>query len=133
MYLLLLVFGGLLGAAGVVLAGSGMSLRDGTFDPAILTPGIVAAAGGLLLIGLGAGLRTLQRIERTLASRPMPRASALHRYAAAASAARASERIRSTMERKPFERCGVRCSRKPMPSNSLTASVFRICLALLPE
>ncbi len=74
MYLLLLVFGGLLGAAGVVLAGSGMSLRDGTFDAAILTPGIVAAAGGLLLIGLGAGLRTLQRIERTLAARPMPRA-----------------------------------------------------------
>ena len=74
MYLLLLVFGGLLGAAGVVLAGSGMSLRDGTFDAAILTPGIVAAAGGLLLIGLGAGLRTLQRIERTLASRPIPRA-----------------------------------------------------------
>jgi hypothetical protein len=77
MYLLLLVFGGLLGAAGVVLAGSGMSLRDGTFDAAILTPGIVAAAGGLLLIGLGAGLRTLQRIERTLTSRPMPRALAI--------------------------------------------------------
>jgi hypothetical protein len=74
MYLLLLVFGGLLGAAGVVLAGSGMSVRDGTFDAAILTPGIVAAVGGLLLIGLGAGLRTLQRIERTLASRPLPRA-----------------------------------------------------------
>src|SRR5262249_29693017 len=72
MYMLLLVFGGLLGAARVVLAGSGMSLRDGTFDAAILTPGIVAAAGGLLLIGLGAGLRTLQRIERTLATRPMP-------------------------------------------------------------
>jgi hypothetical protein len=77
MYLLLLVFGGLLGAAGVVLAGSGMSLRDGTFDAAMLTPGIVAAAGGLLLIGLGAGLRTLQRIERTLAARPMPRALAI--------------------------------------------------------
>ena len=74
MYLLLLMFGGLLAAAGVILTGSGMSLRDGTFDAAILTPGIVAAAGGLLLIGLGAGLRTLQRIERTLASRPMPRA-----------------------------------------------------------
>ena len=65
MYLLLLVFGGLLSAAGVVLAGSGMSLRDGSFDAAILTPGIVAAAGGLLLIGLGAGLRTLRRIERS--------------------------------------------------------------------
>jgi hypothetical protein len=77
MYLLLLVFGGLLGAAGVLLAGSGISLRDGTFDAAILTPGIVAAAGGLLLIGLGAGLRTLQRIERALASRPMPRALAI--------------------------------------------------------
>src|SRR5262249_25451606 len=40
-------------------------------------PGIVAAAGGLLLIGLGAGLRTLQRIERALATRPMPRAHAV--------------------------------------------------------
>lgn len=73
MYLLLLMFGGLLGAAGVVLAGLGISPRDGTFDAAILTPGIVAAVGGLLLVGLGAGLRTLQRIERTLASRPVPR------------------------------------------------------------
>jgi hypothetical protein len=73
MYLLLLVFGGLLGAAGVVLALPAVSLRDGAFDAAILTPAIVAMAGGLLLIGLGAGLRTLQRIERILASRPMPR------------------------------------------------------------
>jgi len=74
MYMLLLAFGGLLGAAGVVLALPAVSLRDGAFDAAILTPAIVAMAGGLLLIGLGAGLRTLQRIERTLASRPMPRA-----------------------------------------------------------
>ena len=84
MYLLLLVFGALLGVAGVVLAGSGMSLRDGTFDATILTPGIVATAGGLLLIGLGAGLRTLQRIERTLASRPMPRALPIAESAKAA-------------------------------------------------
>jgi len=74
MYLLLLVFGTVLGAAGAVLALSGVSLRDGTFDAAILTPGIVAAVGGLLLIGLGVGLRTLQRIEQALAVRPMPRA-----------------------------------------------------------
>jgi hypothetical protein len=73
MYLLLLIFGGLLGASGLVLAGLGISPRDGTFDAAMLTPGIVAAVGGLLLAGLGAGLRTLQRIERTLASRPVPR------------------------------------------------------------
>ncbi len=84
MYLFLLVFGGLLGAAGVILAGSGVSLRDGTFDAAILTPGIVAAAGGLLLIGLGAGLRVLQRIERTLASRPMPHVLAATESGAAA-------------------------------------------------
>ncbi|MGC1236229.1 MAG: hypothetical protein WA838_16375, partial [Xanthobacteraceae bacterium] len=98
MYLLLLVFGGLLGAAGVVLAGSGMSLRDGTFDAAILTPGIVAAAGGLLLIGLGAGLRTLQRIERTLAARPMPRALAI------AESAKAAESVDTSREpaRIPF-------------------------------
>lgn len=87
MYLFLLVFGGLLAAAGVVLAGSGVSLRDGTFDAAILTPGIVAAAGGLLLIGLGAGLRALQRIERTLASRPMPRVLAATESLAAADSA----------------------------------------------
>jgi hypothetical protein len=74
MYLLLLVFGAVLGAAGVVLSLSGVSLRDGTLDAAILTPGIVAAVGGLLLIGLGVGLRTLRRIEQALAVRPMPRA-----------------------------------------------------------
>jgi hypothetical protein len=77
MYLLLLVFGAVLGAAGVLLALSGVSFRDSTFDAAILTPGIVAAVGGLLLIGLGVGLRTLQRIEQALAVRPMPRAHPL--------------------------------------------------------
>jgi hypothetical protein len=73
MYLLLLVFGAFLGLAGVVLSAAGVSLRDGSFDPAILTPGILATLGGLLLIGFGAGLRSLQRIEQTLATRPMPR------------------------------------------------------------
>lgn len=98
MYLLLLAFGGLLSAAGVVLAGSGTSLRDGTFDASILTPGIVAVAGGFLLIGLGAGLRTLQRIERTLASRPMPRALT------AAESAKAAESVGTPREpaRIPF-------------------------------
>ena len=98
MYLLLLVFGGLLSAAGVVLVGSGVSLRDGAFDATILTPGIVAAAGGLLLIGLGAGLRTLQRIERTLALRPMPRALPI------TESAKASESVETSREpaRIPF-------------------------------
>jgi hypothetical protein len=73
MYLLLLVFGAVLGVAGVLLTIAGVSLRDGSIDAGILTPGIVATVGGVLLIGLGAGLRTLQRIEQVLATRPMPR------------------------------------------------------------
>jgi hypothetical protein len=75
-----------------------MSLRDGTFDAAILTPGIVAASGGLLLVGLGAGLRTLQRIERALAARPMPPALAI------AEGAKLSESVETPREpaRIPF-------------------------------
>lgn len=70
MYLLLLIFGVLLTAAGVLLAALGVSVHDHTLDPTIVTPGVVAAVGGLLLIGLGLALRVLQRIERALASRP---------------------------------------------------------------
>jgi len=75
MYLLFLTVGAVVGAAGIVLAISGLSLRDGTFDAAAFTPGIVAAIGGFLVVGLGLGLRTLQRIEQALASRPTLRAS----------------------------------------------------------
>lgn len=75
MYLLLLVLGALLTAAGTVLAVSGVSLHDHTTDASIVTPGVVAAVGGLLLIGLGLALRTLGRIEQALAFRPMPRAT----------------------------------------------------------
>jgi hypothetical protein len=69
MYLLLLVFGGLLSAAGILLAASGVSIHDRTFDTTIVTPGVVAAVGGLLLIGLGLALRALQRIEQAIALR----------------------------------------------------------------
>ena len=54
-------------------------------------------------------------------------------YEAAASASRASERMRSTMERRPLERCGVRCSRNPNSSNTASASVARICCGVRPE
>ena len=73
MYLLLLVFGAVLTAAGIVLAASGMSIHEQAFDASIVTPGMVAVVGGLLLFGLGLALRVLQRIERALALRPMPR------------------------------------------------------------
>ena len=64
MYLLLLGFGVGLSAAGILLAGAGLSIREGRFDSGLFTPGIVAAVGGFLLIGLGLALRTLQRIQR---------------------------------------------------------------------
>ena len=67
MYLVLFGFGAVLTVAGIVLAGAGLSLREGTFDASLFTPGVVAAVGGLLLIGLGMALRTLQQIERALA------------------------------------------------------------------
>ena len=38
-----------------------------------------------------------------------------------------------TIDRKPFERCGVRCSRRPRPSNTAIASVDRISRAGFPE
>jgi hypothetical protein len=75
MYLLFLAVGAVVGAAGIILAISGLSLRDGTFDAAVFTPGIVTAIGGFVVVGLGLGLRTLQCIEQALASRPTRRAS----------------------------------------------------------
>lgn len=68
MYLLLLVLGGVLSAAGMVLAAAGVSVHDRTFDTTIVTPSAIAIAGGFLLIGLGLVLRVLQQIEQTLAS-----------------------------------------------------------------
>ncbi|MGB6752468.1 MAG: hypothetical protein WBE71_07825 [Xanthobacteraceae bacterium] len=66
----LLTFGAVSSVAGAVLAASGLSVHDHTFDGSLVTPGIVAVVGGLLLIGLGFGLRVLQRIELALAARP---------------------------------------------------------------
>jgi hypothetical protein len=54
-------------------------------------------------------------------------------YAASAKAALASARMRSTIERNPFERCGVRFSLRPMRSNSARESIVRMSRALLPE
>jgi hypothetical protein len=73
MYLVLLMFGLVLAVAGTGLAASGISVHDRIFDMTAVTPGIVAATGGLLLIGLGLALRVLQRIEQALATRPPPR------------------------------------------------------------
>src|SRR6185369_7020376 len=90
--------------------------------------------------GIGHSLHPRSNCTLHLSERKMRRKRrALHKHAsmstndggqaARASAVLASVLIRSTIERKPFERCGVRCSRKPSFSNSATASVSRIFLA----
>jgi hypothetical protein len=66
----LLLLGAVTTAAGLALVTSGAT---GAFEAEIITPGAIAAVGGLLLIGLGLTVRALQRIERALESRPMPR------------------------------------------------------------
>ena len=70
MYALLLVFGTIIATVGVALVGSGVSVQDHTFDPSIITPGMIAVVGGFLLIGFGLAVRQLIRIEHALALRP---------------------------------------------------------------
>jgi hypothetical protein len=71
MPLILLLLGIVTTIAGAVLVAS--SFRGGTFDIEAVTPGTIAAVGGLLLVGMGLAVRELKRIERALAARPMPR------------------------------------------------------------
>jgi hypothetical protein len=73
MPVVLLVLGLVTTVAGLVLVASGLSVRDGTFDTEVLTPGTIAIVGGLLLVGLGFVVRELQRIERALCGPAMPR------------------------------------------------------------
>jgi hypothetical protein len=75
MSVVLLLFGVVTTLAGLLLVASGVTIRDGTFDTEVITPGTIATVGGLLLIGMGLAVRELQRIERALAAKPMPRAT----------------------------------------------------------
>jgi hypothetical protein len=84
MYVLLLVLGAVTTVAGLALV---TSVATGAFDAETITPGMIAAVGGLLLIGLGLTVRTLQRIEDALTARPMPRPLRPGETAAALSAA----------------------------------------------
>jgi hypothetical protein len=68
----LLVLGVATTLAGLLLMGSGLSLRDGTFNTDVLTPGAIAVVGGLLLVGFDFLVRQLRRVERALAARSMP-------------------------------------------------------------
>src|ERR1700754_662555 len=71
-------------------------------------------------------------LSRALSSRHFAATGDLFQEAAA-SVSRASVRMRSTMARRPLERCGVRCSRNPNSSNTAIASVDRISCGVRPE
>jgi hypothetical protein len=72
MYMFLVILGAVTTAAGLTLV---TSVATGAFDAETITPGTIAAVGGLLLVGLGLAVRTLQRIERALETRPLLRPS----------------------------------------------------------
>src|SRR5579862_4331817 len=71
MYAFLLILGGIIAAAGVVLIGPGLPFGGRDYDASIVTPGAVAIVGGLILIGLALAVRVLARIEKALAARPL--------------------------------------------------------------
>jgi hypothetical protein len=75
MSVLLLLIGVVTTLAGLLLVAAGVTIHEGPIDAEAITPGTIAAIGGLLLIGMGLAVRELRRIERTLAERPMLRAS----------------------------------------------------------
>jgi hypothetical protein len=90
-------------AAGLLLIGSGLSPRDGTFQTEVLTPGSIAAVGGLLLIAFGLAVREVRRIERVLAARPAVRLARTDESALLANygAASAASSVPALAETKP--------------------------------
>ena len=106
------------------------------YDPGTI-PRKMGAAAGLSDGRAELRGRTLptRQADGSRATAPAPREiiACVGNRQACASAARASDRMRSTIDRNPFERCGVRCSRRPICSNSATASVARMLRAGLPE
>jgi hypothetical protein len=98
---LLLVLGVLTTVAGLVLAASGLTIREGALDTEVVTPGTIAAVGGLILVGLALAIRELQRIERALAARPMPRVARPGEATAAAEADTADASVRIPFPPKP--------------------------------
>ena len=73
MYAFLLLIGAVITAAGLGIVASGVSIQDHTFEATKVTPAMIAVIGGCILIGLSFVVRALQRVERALTARPMPR------------------------------------------------------------
>jgi hypothetical protein len=84
MYAFLLLLGAVITAAGLGLVASGVSIQDHTFDATNVLPAMIAVIGGCILIGLSFVVRALQRVERALMARSMPRPARLGEIGSAA-------------------------------------------------
>ncbi len=84
---------------------------------------------GLTPTGRQAGLRQ----AAPLGGGRLPAGGHVEARAEPASAASASRRMRASMEERPFDRCDVRCSRKPIRAKTASGSVSTISSAVLPE
>jgi hypothetical protein len=75
MYLVLLIAGLLLSAAGFITLGFGIPSFAFSLGNTLIIAGTTAVAGGLVLIGVAMAVRQLRRIADALNVRPMPRPS----------------------------------------------------------
>ena len=103
MYAFLLLLGAVITAAGLGLVASGVSIQDHTFDATNVLPAMIAVIGGCVLIGLSFVVRALQRVERALVARPMPRPARLGEIGSGAAplTAQANEAARVPFPPKP--------------------------------
>jgi hypothetical protein len=74
-------------AAGVAMAGFGISIKEFSLGNTLLTTGTVAIVGGLILVGIATAIQELQRIAEALAVRPPTPASRSLAFEPAAPAA----------------------------------------------
>ncbi len=128
MYLFLLSLGAATAAAGLALV---TSVATGAFDAETITPGTIATVGGLLLVGLGLTVRALQRIERALELRPMPRALRPGEAPAAAVTERADGSAQIPFPARPKAELGSRAA--PSAASAAPAPVEDAALERLRE
>jgi hypothetical protein len=70
MYAILLPLGVISAVAGLVLIGFGVPIKEFTLGNTLIIAGTTAFTGGLVVVGIAAAVRQLNRIANALASRP---------------------------------------------------------------
>jgi hypothetical protein len=73
MHIVLLALGLAIGVAGIALIGFGIPNNTAALGTTLILAGTIAVVGGLILIGIAAAIRELDRIVQALEGRPLPR------------------------------------------------------------